>query len=746
MAKDSDKLIADQAKQIASLKKQIASQQAQEAAEQGEIVDYTKDLIALDKQRLDYLREIRSYNDMIVDANKEIRKTSGETNKNKRKALRDLRDEAKEAIKIARASEQLLSNEKKVLTERKKQAEIAKEIRDIENKYGHEIEKSLGFLDTITDTIESIPVVGGILSKALGVDDLKERLAKDLTKSFATTLQGATKGAGGLKTALIGAFKGGAAAAKTMLVSMGPLLPIAIALAGAVMLLKKGFELDQETTDLARNLGISKDEARGIHTELMTVAETTKVVGANTAELTKSYMELASGLGSAKLVTKELAETQVLLTKSFGLAGEEATAFQKMSMVSGKTAEQNVAAIKGITDEMTGGMMNYKEVMKDVAGTSKAVQATFKGNIGQLTKAVITAKKFGKTLDEVKSITDGLLDIEGSLEKEMEARVLTGKDLNLDKARELALNGKIDESMEEIMNQAGGYTEIMAMAPYQQEALAAATNMTVDQLVKGVEQQQLYNNLSKDLGRTIKTASDLRAEDLANLSDATKEQAKVLVLQEQQAAAQEKLTQLGDKLAAVFGNLAGPVMEIIDPFIELVDLIMPAIGPLLKIAFAPIMIVLEVVKSIIKLLTGDFLDAFKGLGAGLNKSLSFFAPKDKTKEAANTPTKKQNDAMIGADGGLLVSGARGTYQLASDDTVIAGTNLSGSTVTNNQASTPTTTNTDMAELIVLMKQLVASVKQPAIVQIGNKAVTEIDRIQSMNRSYVGNVDNSYGAV
>lgn len=746
MAKDSDKLIADQAKQIASLKKQIASQQAQEAAEQGEIIDYTKDLIALDKQRLDYLREIRSYNDMIVGTNKEIRKISGETNKNKRKALRDLRDEAKEAIKIARASEQLLSNEKKVLTERKKQAEIAKEIRNIEDKYGDQIEKSLGFLDTITDTIESIPVVGGILSKALGVDDLKERLAKDLTKSFATTLQGATKGAGGLKTALIGAFKGGAAAAKTMLVSMGPLLPIAIALAGAVMLLKKGFELDQETTDLARNLAISKDEARGIHAELMTVAATTKVVGANTAELTKSYMELASGLGSAKLVTKELAETQVLLTKSFGLAGEEATAFQKMSMVSGKTAEQNVAAIKGITDEMTGGMMNYKEVMKDVAGTSKAVQATFKGNIGKLTEAVITAKKFGKTLDEVKSITDGLLDIEGSLEKEMQARVLTGKDMNFDLARTLKLKGDEAGAMKEVMKQAGSYSELMAMAPYQQEATAEAAGMTVDQLIKGAEHQKLLNDMAKDLGITLDENGKMSEADLQTVLSIGDAEAKNYALNLQQAAAQEKLTQLGDKLAAVFGNLAGPVMEIIDPFIELVDLIMPAIGPLLKIAFAPIMIVIEVVKSIIKLLTGDFLGAFKGLGSGLNKSLSFFAPSDNTKEAANTPTKKQNDAMIGADGGLIVSGARGTYQLASDDTVIAGTNLSGSSVTNNQASTPTTTNTDMAELIVLMKQLVASVKQPAIVQIGNKAVTEIDRIQSMNRSYVGNVDNSYGAV
>ena len=36
--------------------------------------------------------------------------------------------------------------------------------------------------------------------------------------------------------------------------------------------------------------------------------------------------------------------------------------------------------------------------------------------------------------------------------------------------------------------------------------------------------------------------------------------------------------------------------------------------------------------------------------------------------------------------------------------------------------------------------------KPAVIKIGNKVVTEMDRMQTMNRSYVGKVDNSYGAV
>jgi len=46
--------------------------------------------------------------------------------------------------------------------------------------------------------------------------------------------------------------------------------------------------------------------------------------------------------------------------------------------------------------------MNYKDVAKDIANSSKAVQASYKGNIAALTKAVVTAKKFGMTLDQTK--------------------------------------------------------------------------------------------------------------------------------------------------------------------------------------------------------------------------------------------------------------------------------------------------------------------------------------------------------
>ena len=47
------------------------------------------------------------------------------------------------------------------------------------------------------------------------------------------------------------------------------------------------------------------------------------------------------------------------------------------------------------------------------------------------------ANKLGLSLQQTKTITDGLLDVESSLQNEFEAEVLTGKQINLDKAKEM---------------------------------------------------------------------------------------------------------------------------------------------------------------------------------------------------------------------------------------------------------------------------------------------------------------------
>jgi 3-hydroxyisobutyrate dehydrogenase-like beta-hydroxyacid dehydrogenase len=55
------------------------------------------------------------------------------------------------------------------------------------------------------------------------------------------------------------------------------------------------------------------------------------------------------------------------------------------------------------------------------------------GSVEALGEAVIKAQKFGINLEQAESIASKLLDFESSIEAELSAELLTGKNLNLEK-------------------------------------------------------------------------------------------------------------------------------------------------------------------------------------------------------------------------------------------------------------------------------------------------------------------------
>ena len=149
-----------------------------------------------------------------------------------------------------------------------------------------------------------------------------------------------------------------------------------------------------------------------------------------------------------------------------------------------------------------GTYFSQAEIVKDIAGASDSTLAMFGKQNQELEKQVLIGKKIGLNLNQQASIAKSLLDIESSIESEMEARVLTGKELNFDKARELALNGDISGASAEIMDQVGGISEFNKMNIIQKEALAKAAGMEVGQLQKSLEMQAAGADQAKLGGTT----------------------------------------------------------------------------------------------------------------------------------------------------------------------------------------------------------------------------------------------------
>ena len=96
--------------------------------------------------------------------------------------------------------------------------------------------------------------------------------------------------------------------------------------------------------------------------------------------------------------------------------------------------------------------------------------------------AGVAARKLGLEMSAVASISESLLNFETSIEAQMNASLLLGRQINLDRARQLALAGDQEGVMKEILKQVGGEAEFNKMNVIQRKALAESVGVNVEQL------------------------------------------------------------------------------------------------------------------------------------------------------------------------------------------------------------------------------------------------------------------------
>ena len=96
-----------------------------------------------------------------------------------------------------------------------------------------------------------------------------------------------------------------------------------------------------------------------------------------------------------------------------------------------------------ISAVQNGVLLNEKELLKGIKDVSAATTLSFGKNPKLIAEAVATAKSLGMELSKVEGIADSLLDFESSISAELEAELLLNKDINLEKARQAALNNDL---------------------------------------------------------------------------------------------------------------------------------------------------------------------------------------------------------------------------------------------------------------------------------------------------------------
>lgn len=374
-------------------------------------------------------------------------------------------------------------------------------------------------------------------------------------------------------TFLAGAKSLGPALAK----SFGPLFLV-------VEAFKSFIELDKTIGDTAKQLGVSYNTAAGLSQQFNSMANSSGNIFVTTKGINESFNQINAALGTNATISKELLITQTELTKQAFYSVEAATMISKLSLATGRPAKEITTAFLGQAKALNIAnktAINEKQLLESMAKTSKGMLITFAAHPEKLAEAAYQAKKVGINLEEIKGIQEGLLNIESSIAAEFEAEVLTGKQLNLERARYYALTNNISGLAQELGKQGVDQAKFAGMNVIQQDAIAKAMGMSRDQMAGMLMDQTIMSKLSQVDGATAKERYNNAVKKYgiekanAMLGDET------LANQMASASLQDRFNASIEKLKEIFVTLIEPLMPVLDVFaniLSIVGLIMQPIG------------------------------------------------------------------------------------------------------------------------------------------------------------------------
>jgi hypothetical protein len=307
------------------------------------------------------------------------------------------------------------------------------------------------------------------------------------------------------------------------------------------------FKISSQTTQLQKNLVLSQSEARNLRQDFNDIAVASDDIAITTGRLVEANTALGKQLGFNSKFTPDLNEQFVKLTKQLGLSEEAAGGLAKLSIATGATLEDSKNIAYETTQALSsqyGIQLSQREVLEEIGKASGQTLAMFKANPKALAEAVAQAKLLGTTLDQTKKQASSLLNFETSIENELQAELLTGQQLNLERARTAALMGDQTTVMKELANQNIDFNKFSNMNVIAQDKVAAALGLSSDELSDQLLKQQY-------LGKSREEIIALGGKEIADRVEAI--------------SAQDKFNLAVEKMQDIIGKLVGgPLGKLVD--------------------------------------------------------------------------------------------------------------------------------------------------------------------------------------
>ena len=315
--------------------------------------------------------------------------------------------------------------------------------------------------------------------------------------------------------------------------------PMLLVAAGAMALVKAFTAVNDARKEFQQGLGIARETSKDMGAELIGTAAKMKAIGIDATAVAGNIQQSFGDLGA---VTPNLISQLGVMEKGLGISAENSATLTKSLMdVSGMSEEAALNQIQFTAQLAMANDVAPGQVMADIAENTETFAEFGKDGGANIAKAAIQARKLGMSLSTTAKIAELLLDFESSIEQEMQASLMIGKQLNFNKARELALSGDIAGAAADVMKQVGGQAEFEKLNVLQRKALADSIGVSVDELSK----------MAKGGEMKLKAPDKTTEEQLKSSMDASK-----LVMDEMLSAEKLLTIAIGALTAAVLLNTA----------------------------------------------------------------------------------------------------------------------------------------------------------------------------------------------
>ena len=314
--------------------------------------------------------------------------------------------------------------------------------------------------------------------------------------------------------------------------------------------LDAAFAASKQSVELSKNLGYGADNTSRMRRNFIDIENSSSNINVTTTSLAEAQNQLTESTGYTAEFSKDQLTTQIMLTKQLGLSSEEAAGIYEFSVLQGQKSKdtyQSMLAGYTATRNSLKTSVPFKAAIAEAAKVPGQLASNLGNNPKKIIEAVVATRALGTSLEQAKSQGESLLDFQSSIENELKAELITGEQLNLERARAAALMGDQVTVANELAAQGMTASKFSTMNVLAQKAYAEALGTTSDELANQLKKREIAISQGKSLAQVTKEEAD----------EAAKRQ-----------DIQTKFNAAMDKIKSIIGNL---VTEELMSFLEILS-------------------------------------------------------------------------------------------------------------------------------------------------------------------------------